>query len=64
MTFCAPKSVSLLWAMGADSDVRDRPDTTRRTGSRNHQSVRSIIAWVIIWYFLTFLGVMIGSMNT
>lgn len=26
LTFCAPKSVSLLWAMGTDSDVRDIVD--------------------------------------
>ena len=26
------------------------------------RALGGIIAWVIIWYFLTFLGVMIGSM--
>lgn len=35
-----------------------RPDTTRRTGGRNHQSTRQSNRLV----FLTFLGVMIGSM--
>lgn len=34
------------------------PDTTRRTGGRNHQSTRQSNRLV----FLTFLGVMIGSM--
>lgn len=27
------------------------------------RALGGIIAWVIIWYFLTFLGVMIGSMD-
>ncbi|WP_408935593.1 hypothetical protein ACKFRL_01540 [Corynebacterium marquesiae] len=26
------------------------------------RALGGIIAWVIIWYFLTFLGVMVGSM--
>ena len=26
------------------------------------RALGGVIAWVIIWYFLTFLGVMIGSM--
>lgn len=52
-------AISTLRLAGLDAHC---PDTTRRTGGRNHQSVGRNNRWVIIWFFLTFLGVMIGSM--